>query len=125
MNSETIKGRLNQHVKRRLQSQESIESKFSAQQSQPYTLTLVNQPTIKEEATENTCVKSAKKRKITKKSSIDQNPDDDDKCEKRIEKQDTGFNILTLILNHKKAELLRNPQIIELLDEKIEKNIIP
>lgn len=117
MNSETIKGRLSQHVKRRLQSQESLENKNSSQLPQNLTSVVTNHPNIKEEATENTSVKSVKKRKITKKHSVDSNPDDDDKCDKRNEKQDTGLDILTLVLNYKKAEFLRNPQINELLSE--------
>lgn len=123
MNSETIKGRLSQHVKRRLQSQESTENKVSPHQSQNSTTVITNQPTIKEEVIENTPVKSVKRRKITKKSSIQSvdsnqsNPDDDEKCEKRNDKHDTGLDILTLILNHKKSEFLRNPQVIELISD--------
>lgn len=118
MNSETIKGRLNQHVKRRLQSQESTESKIS--QSQNITSVIANQAIIKEEVTDNTSVKSVKKRKITKKSStnsVDSNPDDDDKCDKRTDKHETGLDILTLILNYKKSEFLRQPQICEIISD--------
>lgn len=121
MNSQAIKGRLNQHVKRRLQSQESTENKIATQLSHNVTSMITILPNIKEEPIENTSVKSTKKRKLAKKSSThhshDSNPDDDDKCDKRNEKQDTGLDILTLILNYKKAEFLRNPQISELLDE--------
>lgn len=122
MNSETIKGRLSQHVKRRLQSQESTENKISPHV--PPATVIANQPnhpTIKEEEIENASVRYVKKRKITKKSqtqSVDlAPPDDDDKCDKRSEKHDTGLDILTLILNHKKSEFLRNPQISELLSD--------
>lgn len=120
MNSETIKGRLNQHVKRRLQSQESTESKISSHLGQNSTTVVTSQPIIKEEESESTSVKYVKKRKMTKKSSIvpvESNADDEDKCEKRNDKHDTGLDILTLILNHKKSEFLRNPQIIELLSD--------
>ncbi len=119
MNSETIKGRLSQHVKRRLQSQDKIHPHLSTQNA---TKIIPIQPVIKEEETESSLVKSGKKRKMTKKSaihssSVDSNPDDDDKCEKRNEKPDTSVDILTLILNYKKSEFIRNPQIIELLSE--------
>lgn len=132
MNSETIKGRLSQHVKRRLQSQESIESKISPHPSQHSTTVIANQAIIKEEVTENTSlVKSVKKRKIAKKSSqnsVESSLDDEDKCDKRNEKHDTNsLDILTLILNYKKSEFLRNPQISELLCEinKKKSNLLP
>lgn len=127
MNSETIKGRLNLHLKRRLQSQESIEKHNSSQPSR-LTPSVVGYKSIivKEEPIESAPVKSPKKRKITKKSSVvlhavDSNQEDDEKCERlsdrRNEKQFANLDILTLILNHKKAEFLRNPQLIQLLNE--------
>lgn len=121
MNSETIKGRLSQHVKRRLQSQKSSENKIEPQQlSRIATPVLPNPPLIKVEETESPSVKLVKRRKMTKKLSTqsnESNPDDDDKCEKRNEKPDTSLDILTLILNHKKSELLRNSQIMEVLKD--------
>lgn len=123
MNSETIKGRLSQHVKRRIQSQESIECKNSPHLPPNLAPVIAVQPIIKEEEVENTSIKSVKKRKMTKKSStqsVDSNADDDDKdkCDKRSDKNnDTGLDILTLILNYKKSEFLRNPEINELLND--------
>ncbi|XP_037033266.1 uncharacterized protein LOC119072203 [Bradysia coprophila] len=120
MNSETIKGRLSQHVKRRLQSQESIENKIHPNQIQPSAATTVirNQVIIKQEDESESTVKSVKKRKMTKKSSshsVESNPDEDEKCDNRSDKVDTSLDILTLILNHKKSEFLRNPEIVQLL----------
>lgn len=125
MNSEAIKGRLSQHVKRRLQSQESIDNKsLSSQTHQPSAavpIPVVIRSQIKQEdETEITPVKSVKKRKMTKKSSsshsVESNPDEDDRCDNRSsDKVDTSLDVLTLILNHKKSEFLRNPAIVELL----------
>lgn len=125
MNSEAIKGRLSQHVKRRLQSQESIDNKsLPSQTHQPSAAAptpLVIRSQIKQEdETEITPVKSVKKRKMTKKSSsshsVESNLDEDDKCDNRSsDKVDTSLDVLTLILNHKKSEFLRNPAIVELL----------
>lgn len=138
MNSEAIKGRLSQHVKRRLQSQKSTENKILplSQNSSPSSATttpttaattpptlissLPNTLHIKEEEIETSPVKSVKKRKMTKKSNVQaiesNHAEEDEKCEKRNDKQD-NLDVLTLILNHKKSEFLRNPQIVELLSD--------